>query len=118
MAGTADLPEDTDVDTFWAAVHGIKLLGSNIPLYANLLVLVRALLALPASNADSERCFSMVRKIDNEERSHLQRSTVASLLSLKLNTDHNCFDYKPSAELLKLNKSAVWQYNQEHGSHN
>ena len=27
-----------------------------------------------------------------------------------------CFTYKPSAELLRLNKSAVRKYNEEHGS--
>lgn len=77
-------------------------------------MLVRALLALPASNADSERCFSMVWKIDSEDRSHLHR---ASLLTLKVNVDDNCFNYKPSEEMLKLNKSAVRQYNEDHGSY-
>lgn len=76
MADAADLPEHSDVDAFWAAMHDVKQIGSTVPLYANLLVLVRALLALPASNADSERSFSMVRKIDSEDRSHLERSTV------------------------------------------
>ena len=74
MADAADLPEDTNIDT--GDLHNIKQIGSTTPLYANLLVLVRALLALPASNADSERSFSMVRKID---------SNIASLLTLKLN---------------------------------
>ena len=59
-----------------------------------------------------------MRKIDSEDRSHLERKTVASLLALKLIVDQDCFDYTPPLELLKLNKSAVWKYNQEHGSHN
>lgn len=118
MADQSNLPEDVDVDKFWAALHNVKQIGSTVPLYANLLKLVRALLALPASNADSERSFSMVRKIDSEDRSHLEHRTVASLLALKLNVDQECFDYTPPLELLKLNKSAVWKYNQEHGSHN
>ena len=104
LADPADLPEYTDLDKFWAALHDVKQIGSTVPLYTNLLVLVRALLAIPASNADSERCFSMVRKIDSEERSHLDRGTVASLLALKLNIDQDCFDYTPPPELLKLNK--------------
>ena len=52
IADAVDLPEDTDLDTVWAALHDIKQIGSTTPLYANLLVLVRALLALPASNAE------------------------------------------------------------------
>ena len=97
MADREDLPGETDVDSFWASLQQI---GSPTPLYPNLLILARALLSLPASNADSERCFSMVRKINSEERGHLERSTVAALLSMKLNTDSNCFDFTPPDELL------------------
>ena len=118
LADPAELLHNSDVNTYWEAVHEIKEMGSTQPQYSNLLVLVRALLALLASNADSERCFSMIRKIDGEERNHLERSTVAALLSLKLNVDEECYEYKPPTELLQINKSAVWKYNQDHGSHN
>ena len=118
MADGQDLPDTTNVDDFWARLHEVRGPGSPEPTYSILLVLVHALLALPASNADSERCFSMVRKIDSEERSHLERSTVASLLTLKVNFDDHCYAFKPSEELLKLNKSAVRQYNKAHGSYN
>ena len=114
----ADLPTSTDVDAFWASVHNIRTVDTDQPVYGTLLVLIRALLALPASNADSERSFSMVRKIDSEDRSHLERTTVASLLVLKLNIDEECFSYKPPKALLELNKSAVRRYNEEHGSYN
>lgn len=98
-------------------MHDVKEMGSVTPTYANLLTLVRALLALPASNADSEHCFSVVRKIDTEERTHLHRSTIGSLLCLKLNVDDECYEFQPSPELLELNKSAVRPYNEEHGSY-
>ena len=116
----ASLPTSTtgmDVDEFWASIHEIRTVDTNQPVYSTLLVLIRALLALPASNADSERCFSMVRKIDSEDRSHLERTTVASLLALKLNVDEDCFSFKPPKALLEINKSAVRQYNEEHGSY-
>ena len=120
MAGDGDLSDTNDVDDFWARFHQIRSPGSTEPTYSTLLVLVcalRALLTLPASNADSERCFSMVRKIDSEDRSHLERSTVASLLTLKINVDDRCFTFEPSEEMLKFNKSAVRQYNKAHGSY-
>ena len=117
MAEEADLPQETDVDTFWGAMHKLKQIGSSTPMYSHLLTLIRALLSLPASNADSKRFFSMVRKIDSDERSHLEHSTVASLLCLKLNVDEKCYDYNPPEELLKVNKSAVRKYNTEHGSY-
>ena len=63
MSDEDDLPSETDVDSFWASMHQVKHITSSTPLYPNLLTLVRALLSLPASNADSERCFSMVREI-------------------------------------------------------
>ena len=47
----------------------------------------------------------------------LSRPSVAALLSLKINIDDDCFAYKPSAELLRLNKSAVCKYNEEHGTY-
>ena len=65
----------------------------------------------------SKRCFSMIRKIDTEERNHLCRQTVAFLLALKLNIDKDCFDFEPSPELLKLNKSCVRKYNEDHDSY-
>ena len=68
-----DLPQEEDIDSFLGAMHDVKEVGSATPTYANLLTLVRALLALPASNADRERCFSMVRKIHTEERTQYHR---------------------------------------------
>ena len=47
-----------------------------------------------------------------------ERSTVASLLTLKVNVDCNCYEFQPSNELLKINKSAVKNYNASHGSYN
>ena len=55
---------------------------------------------------------------DSEDRSHLERTTVASLLALKLNVDEGCFSFKSPKALLQMNKSAVRQYNKEHGSYN
>ena len=46
MADPSNLPEHADVDKFWAALHNVKQIGSTAPLYANLLKLVRPLLAL------------------------------------------------------------------------
>lgn len=56
MAYKADLPEEDDVDAFWAAMFEVREIGLSAPAYSKLLPLVRALLFLQASNADSERC--------------------------------------------------------------
>jgi hypothetical protein len=73
MADEADLPPGDDVDESWAKWHDVKGMGCTTPTYSTLLVLFRALLALPASNADSER-FSMFCKIDTEERTHFNEA--------------------------------------------
>ena len=62
--------------------------------FGNLSTLAKHLLVLPHSNADPERLFSMVRKIDTEQRKRLDSSTVNALLSAKINNDHHCYDNK------------------------
>lgn len=117
MADKSDLPAENQVDQFWAAMQIIKQIGSPEPLYTNLLSLVRALPSLPASNADSERTFSMVRKIDTEEQNQLEKSTVAALLSMKININAECHEFEPTDDLLKTNSSAVRKYNTEYDSY-
>ena len=59
----ASLPISTtgiDTDEFWASSHTIRTVDTNQPVDSTLLNLIPALLTLPASNANSERCFSKV----------------------------------------------------------
>ena len=104
----ASLPISTtciDLDEFWASIH------------STLLMLIRALQALPTTNADNERCFSKVRRIDSEDRNDIECTTVASLLALKLSADEDYFIFKPSKALFETNKSEDRQYKEGHGSH-
>ena len=82
MAGLPISTMGIDVDEFWATIHEIRTVDTNQPVYGTLHMFIRALLALPASNADSERCFSMVQKIDLEDRSYLEYTTEAHFLVL------------------------------------
>ena len=68
MAASDDLPETSDVDVFWENVHRIKRPGS-VECVCNF-VDTRSCFAV--LNADSECCFSMVRKIDSEDQAHLE----------------------------------------------
>ena len=52
--------------------------------YANLARLAKILLVLPHSNADPERLFSMLGKIETQSRSLLSPSTTCDLLTVKL----------------------------------
>ena len=54
----------------------------NTSRFGTLAQLAKILLVLPHSNADPERLFSMVRKIETEQRKHLDPSTDRDLLSI------------------------------------
>ena len=44
--------------------------------------LMMGLLVIPASNADSERGFSMLRKIHTDQRASLKQKTIVSLMAI------------------------------------
>ena len=73
-----------------------------------------ALLCLPHSNADSERFFSMVRKIHTEARSSLGSDTLTSFLQVKLNSDSCCYDFEVTSGMRDKAKCCTDQYNKEH----
>ena len=83
----------------------------NKPRFFVLSKLAKTLLVLPNSNADSERAFSLVKKIATEFRADLNKDTLCALLSCKMNTHLHCYELKPSAVLLKNAKSATMEYN-------
>ena len=90
---------------FWWEVGKIKTLLGELR-FANLAKLMAGLLAICSSNADSERGFSILRKIHTcmVQRSNLDQSTVVALMSLKLNSDDCCHEVQFEQELLKACK--------------
>ena len=60
---------------------------SAILRFGTLTQLAKTLLILPHSSADPERLFSMVRKIETEQRKRLDLSTVCDVLSIRINND-------------------------------
>ena len=75
--------------------------------FADLAKLMTGLLAIPSSNADSERGFSILRKIHTDQRSTLDQITVVALMSLNLNSDDCCHEVQFEKELLKPSKKAT-----------
>ena len=81
------------IDHFWAQMAQVKSVTDlSMQRFGFLSQLAKHLLILPHSNADPERLFSMVRKIETDQRKHLDPSTICSLLSAKVNNDHPCYD--------------------------
>ena len=58
--------------------------------YKNLANLALQLLAIPASNADSEHVFGLVRRIKTEFRSSLSTETISSLIGCHFNKTWKC----------------------------
>jgi hypothetical protein len=77
--------------------------------------LALACVVLPNSNADSERIFSMLKKIQTEHRSELANDTtcICSLICAKQNQKMECYEYCTDSEVLKKAKTACIDYNNE-----
>ena len=96
--------EEGALDQFWFSMGQILKSGDySQKRFHNLSKLCKILLVLPHSNADPERLFSMVQKVETEQRSSLKPSTVQDLVSVKMNIDSPCFERQSlfTTELLK-----------------
>ena len=103
---SADLQLRPRVCSFWSAVSNIKTLEGT-DRFSLLCKLMFGLLSIPCSNADSERGFSILRKIHTDQRSNLDQTTIISLMSMKFNCDNCCHDILMSSELLSDCKKAT-----------
>ncbi|KAL5012296.1 hypothetical protein ScPMuIL_010847 [Solemya velum] len=114
LSDPKDLPrfdgENPDVDQFWGAVSKQKTVTGKLQ-FPQLSTLAQALLTIPNSNADSERTFSIVRKIHTESRNSMNNETLCALLSVKINNDSHCYEKKMSEAVLKDTRSACTEYN-------
>lgn len=68
--------------------------------YLHLATLSLQLLSIPVSNADSERVFSVVRRIKTEFRSSLSTESVSALISCHFNKTSKCCENKQFDERL------------------
>ena len=75
---------------FWMVVLQMKSpMGEQK--YENLATLALQLLAIPSSNADSERVFSLVRRVKTDIRTSLTPETLSSLIGCHFNNiNANC----------------------------
>ena len=96
----------TDVDRFLHAVGKMQNV-SGVIRYPILTTLAKAIIVIPHGNADTERLFSHVGLNKTKQRNSLSISTLNSLLMIQFNRQQNCFDFKPSDELLQRCKNAI-----------
>lgn len=89
---------NSDAIEYWLRVSGMQSPLGDYK-YANLGKLALDLLAIPTSNADSERVFSLVRRIQTEFRSRLLPETISAIVGIHLNMNDHCCegsDFDPS----------------------
>ena len=101
---------DGDIVQFWARLGKVMMPGyASQPCFPKLRELATILLVHPHANADPERLFSMVGKIETQQRGSLLPSTVRDLISVKVNNlSHvNCHTVTFPPALAKEAKTAT-----------
>ncbi len=104
----AEKTEKPKPGAFWHRIAEMKNWEGELRFHLHS-KLMAGLLSIPSSNADSERGFSMLRKIHSDQRSNLDHSTIVSLMALKLNYDTCCHDTKFTPDLLSTCKKALFK---------
>lgn len=109
---TSVVSENRDALAFWMAVLQMKS-PMEEPKYVHLATLALELLAIPASNADSERVFSLVRRVKTDFRASLAPETLSSLIGCHFNNTnaHCCKLGKLDDALLKKAKACTRERN-------
>ena len=90
----------SNIEQFWGEMGNLDDIFSGTKRFDVLSKLAKTLLVLQNSNADSERGFSIIKKIHTEFRSDLNNDTICGLLSCKFNQNQCCYEYQPSHDLL------------------
>ena len=111
-----DLPDfsDKNVAKYWIEMGKIQMSYGRKLRFPNLSNLAKACVVLPVSNAEPERIFSMLKKIQTEFRSELKNDTICSIIGAKQNQDKKCYEYEPCESVLKNAKAATMLYNASH----
>ena len=114
-----DHTRPSGLDHFWANLGDMTQPGnSEEKRFAQLSNLCKVLLVLPHSTADAERLFSIIKKIETDQRSSLSQMTIHYLLSMKMNTNYTCFQSSQlfSPELLSAAQTATRRSLQDHST--
>ena len=98
-----------DLNQFWHAMGKLQLPGGKAQ-FPLLHQLSKTMLTITQSNADTERVFSMLKKIQTDSRDNLADKTIHRLLSVKINNTDECHQYQPEPDVVKAAKKACASY--------
>ena len=107
--------KNEDLCGYWQQIGKIVKADGSVR-FPHLTRLAQRLLALPVSNAETERVFSIMRKIVTDYRTQLDQRTLCALVSCKLNSDCRCFELATPNGLLQQARTATMEYNRAHSS--
>lgn len=101
-----DILSEERIDVQWSEVGRITSVDGEVK-FGRVSKVMLQLLAIPHSNAECERIFSMVKKTRTEFRSSLSNKTLGDLLMVKSHQTGRCFEQVYSDNFLRLAKSAT-----------
>lgn len=94
-----------DITEWWKAVgKKYSKIGDVLPY----------VFALPNSNAQVERLFSMLKQVHTPVRNSLELDTINSILAIKCNKEGSLFELDISEECIRQCKKATKAYNDIH----
>lgn len=114
-----DHTRPSGLDHFWANLGDMTQPGnSEEKRFPQLSNLCKVLLVLPHSTADAEQLFSIIKKIETDQRGSLSPTKIHYLLSMKMNTNYACFQSSQlfSPELLSAAQTATRRSLQEYST--
>ena len=109
-ADSEAMPASTETDAvqYWLRIKSMKSSTGEL-MYKELANAVLQLLAIPVSNADGERVFSLVRRVQTDFRSSMSTETLSSLVRFHFNNSGKCCEFRryPDSFLLKAKTCAM-----------
>ena len=102
------------MDSQWVSVSEITDQSDGARPFAKLAQVMLGILSIFHSNADSERIFSLVRKVKTELKGNMKIETLNNITTHKVlerACDVPCYNYHPQADLLKRCKGATERHN-------
>jgi len=105
----SDIPESDRTDIQWQLIGQVKDAKGQLK-YDALARIMSVVLAIPRSNADCERVFSLVCKLRTESRASMSNETLESLVIQKVTSLHQgpCHSQQFSTAMIRSAKSATY----------
>ncbi|CAG5059112.1 unnamed protein product [Parnassius apollo] len=91
-------------DIYWNKVLSMKDYHGNF-IYENLEVVISVLLAVPSSNTEVERLFSILKNVKTDKRNRLSNETLNGLFHTKFGMQaNNCSILEPNSAMISAAK--------------